>query len=94
MKSEPAVILGAVTAVAVAVLAALVAFGLPIDKDQQSALLALLAAVAPIVLAIVTRGAVFAPANVAAAVTPDGDVVAGPASPIVDGRAVEVVPAL
>lgn len=91
MNKEPAVILAAVTAFAVAILAALVAFGLDITDSQQSSILAVIAAVAPIVLGVVTRSKVFAPANVAAAVTAEGEVVSGPADTrIVDGTPVNI----
>lgn len=94
MDKNPAVILGAITTLVVAVLAALVAFGMDISDAKQSAILAILAAVAPIVLGIVTRGKVYAPANVVAAVSPDPQrtVVAGPAASVDVGVPVAVVP--
>jgi len=91
MDKNPAVILGAITTLVVAVLAALVAFGVDISDAKQSAILGILAAVAPIVLGVITRGKVYAPANVAVAKV-DGTFVAGPASVIDVGVPVAVVP--
>tara|TARA_R100000655_G_C2995376_1_gene193653 strand:+ start:1624 stop:1827 length:204 start_codon:yes stop_codon:yes gene_type:complete len=56
-KSEPAVVNGIVAAAA-AVIALLVAFGLDLDDTQQAAILGVVAVLAPIVAAIVTRSKV------------------------------------
>ena len=48
-----------------ALLALLVAFGLPVDDDQQGAILGFVAVVAPIAVAYVGRSKVYAPATVA-----------------------------
>ena len=55
---EPAVIVGMITSLAAAVIACLVAFGLPLTDDQVQALLGLVAVVGPIVAAVITRGKV------------------------------------
>jgi len=69
------------------------ALGDVIGKDTAAFLVLVVAALQAAVQFYV-RGQVTAVANVVAQVDPAGVVVAGPASPIVDGRPVEVVPAL
>ncbi len=64
MRTEPAVIVAATTAVAVAVVGLLVAFGVPMTEDQQAAVLGVVGALAPIVAGVVTRHFVYAPATV------------------------------
>lgn len=91
--SEPAVVVGLITAVVTAVVAVLVAFGVDLTTEQQVAILGLVAAVAPIVAAILTRGRVTPAAAVAARVDPDsGYTVAGPAARVADGQPVTVEP--
>ncbi|HCS2945826.1 TPA: hypothetical protein OQU49_004444, partial [Shigella flexneri] len=51
MNREPAAIIGAVSAAVASILACLVAFGLDITPDQQTAILAVIAGVGPIVVA-------------------------------------------
>ena len=65
---EPLLTVGAITAVATALVGALVAFGLPLSNDQQAALLGLVAVVAPLVVAVWGRTRVYAPATVRALV--------------------------
>tara|TARA_R100001244_G_scaffold6385_8_gene7500 strand:+ start:604 stop:813 length:210 start_codon:yes stop_codon:yes gene_type:complete len=60
-KTEPALVAG-ITAAVAAVLALLVAFGLDMTAEQQTAILGVVAVVAPLVAAIVTRSKV-TPAN-------------------------------
>ena len=60
-KTEPALVAG-ITAAVAAVLALLVAFGLDMTAEQQTAILGIVAVVAPLVAAIVTRSKV-TPAN-------------------------------
>ena len=55
MKREPLLTVAAVTAVATALLGLGVAFGLPVSDDQQAAILAAVAAVAPIVVGLIAR---------------------------------------
>jgi len=94
MKQEPAIGIGLITTAVTSVLALLIAFGIDLTTNQQLAVLGIIAGVGPLVAAVFTRGRVFAPANVAAAVTSSGRTVAGPASPIPDDSLVAVVPAL
>jgi Na+/proline symporter len=51
---EPILTVGMVTALVVAVLGLLAAFGLPLSQEQQQALLTVVAAGAPIVTALLT----------------------------------------
>ena len=55
MKNEPAITVGSVSAAVAAVLALLVAFGVPLDDAQQKAILGVVAAAGPIVAALITR---------------------------------------
>ncbi|GAB3817598.1 hypothetical protein [Micromonospora zhanjiangensis] len=63
--SEPLVSVGAITAGVTAVLALLIAFGLNISDGQQSAILGVVAVVAPLVAALAGRSRVWSPATVA-----------------------------
>ncbi|MFE7869776.1 hypothetical protein ACFUYE_05425 [Micromonospora humida] len=63
--TEPLVTVGVVTAAVTAVLALLTAFGLPVSDDQQTAILGLVAVVAPLVVMAVGRSRVWSPATVA-----------------------------
>lgn len=65
---EPLMSTATVVTVATALLALIVALGVPVDDDTQAAILAAIAVVAPIVLALVARGKVWAPATVRATV--------------------------
>lgn len=64
-STEPLVTVGSLTAAATALLALLVAIGLDLSADQQSAILGVVAVVAPIVVAVVGRRRVYSPATVA-----------------------------
>jgi len=64
-SSEPLFSVGTITAAATAVIAALVAFGLPVTDDQQAAILGVVGVIAPIVVAVWGRRRVYAPATVA-----------------------------
>ena len=55
MKNEPAITVGSVSAAVAAILALLVAFGVPLDDAQQKAILGVVAAAGPIVAALITR---------------------------------------
>ncbi len=56
MTREPLRLIAAITAAVTAILAALVAFGLDIDSDQQAAILGIVTAViAPAAVAVLTR---------------------------------------
>lgn len=66
MKKEPAVIIGAIGSVVTALIALLVAFGLDLTAEQQAAISTVVLAIVPIVVGIITRQFVFAPATVEA----------------------------
>ncbi len=63
--TEPLFTVGSITALVTAVLALVVAFGLPVSDDQQTAILGVVAVAAPLVVAAVGRGRVWSPATVA-----------------------------
>ncbi|MGX4657115.1 hypothetical protein ACWCHM_26200 [Micromonospora sp. SCSIO 07396] len=63
--TEPLVTVGVVTAAVTAVLALLTAFGLPVSDEQQTAILGVVAVVAPLVVMAVGRSRVWSPATVA-----------------------------
>lgn len=64
-SSEPLVTVGTITAAVTAVLGVLVAFGLDLSDDQKTAVLGVVAVVAPFVVAFWGRRQVYAPATVA-----------------------------
>ena len=55
MKDEPAITIGTISAAVSAIIALLVAFGVPLTEDQQIAILGVVAALGPIVAAVITR---------------------------------------
>lgn len=55
MKREPAITIGTISAAVGAIIALAVSFGVPLSEDQQIAILGVVAAVGPIVAAIITR---------------------------------------
>lgn len=55
MKTEPAITIASVTAAVTAALALLVSFGLSISADQQTAILGVVAVVAPLLVGVLTR---------------------------------------
>lgn len=61
---EPLITLASITAGVTALLALLVAFGIPITQEQQVAILGVVAVVAPMVVAVIGRRFVTANANV------------------------------
>ena len=65
LRTEPARLIGAVTALVTAGIALLVAFGVPLTDTQQVAILSVVAAAAPLLAALVIRERVYAPATVA-----------------------------
>ena len=85
MKNEPLVTVASLTSLLVAVLALLVAFGAPLDEEQQTAILGVAAVVAPLVVAAVARAQVTPSANVVEQVQ-GTDVVAGEASELPTGQ--------
>lgn len=80
MKNEPLVTLASITAGATALLALLVAFGIPITQEQQIAILGVVAVAAPFVVAFAGRGQVTPNANVVEYVTSTNQVKAGEAN--------------
>lgn len=59
MKSEAAITVGTVTAAVTAVIALLVAYGVDMTQDQQTAIMGLVAVLAPFFVGILTRPHVF-----------------------------------
>lgn len=92
MNREPLVTTASVTALVAALIGLLVAFNVPLSDDQQKAILAVTAIVAPIVVGLVARGRVTPNGSVAVARDPaSGDLVAAPALPyLADGTPVDV----
>lgn len=87
IKREPAIVVGAVTSA----LALLVAFGVGINETQVDAIVSLVAALLPLVAALVTRSQVYAKSTVVVAEDRDGTLVSGPAdTETPDGHPVEV----
>ena len=64
MRSEPAVIVGTITAFVTAAIGLLVAFGLDITDQQQNAILSLVAVIAPVIAGVIIRSKVYAPDTV------------------------------
>jgi len=62
--TEPLISVGTLTAFAVAVVAALVAFGIDLDDDKQAAILGVVGVVAPLIVMAVGRSKVFSPDTV------------------------------
>lgn len=69
MRREPAAVIGTITAIVTALLALAVAFGVDLSEEQRSAILALVATVAPIAAALLIRRSVWSPASHEDAVT-------------------------
>lgn len=65
---EPLLNVGVTIALCTAILGALTAFGLDISDDRQSAVLAIVGILAPIVVALIGRTKVWSPATVRAAI--------------------------
>lgn len=86
MSSEPLVTVASITAGVAAIIALLVSFGIPVTPEQQTAILGVVAVVAPIVVALVSRGSVTPNARVVESVTPAGVVEAGEANELPTGR--------
>jgi len=93
MNTQPAITIGAITTAVAALMAALVAFGIDLTKDQQIAVLGIIAGVGPLVAGLITHTKVWAPANVAVAKV-DGGFVSGPAAGISEGKPVAVTPVI
>lgn len=61
---EPLLTVGALTAVAAAAIALVVAFGVHLSAEQQVAILGVVAVLSPFIVALVGRSKVFSPASV------------------------------
>lgn len=55
MKNEPAVTTGTIVAIVSALIAVIVAFGLPLTDEQQNAIIGAVSVIAPLVVAVVVR---------------------------------------
>jgi hypothetical protein len=64
LQTEPAQLIGYITAAVSAAIALLVAFGVDLTDDQTAAILGIVAVAAPIISGIITRSKVYAPASV------------------------------
>ncbi|TDC63869.1 hypothetical protein E1258_09490 [Micromonospora sp. KC207] len=62
--SEPLLSVGGITAGVTALIALVTAFGLDLSAEQQTAILGVVAVLAPLVVSLVGRGRVYSPATV------------------------------
>ena len=86
MKYEPLISISSIVAAATAVIALLVAFGVPLTEDQKVAILGLVGVLAPVIVALVTRGKVTPNAAVVEALNGSGIVYAGEANELPTGE--------
>ena len=86
MKYEPLVSVSSIVAAATAVIALLVAFGVPLTEDQKVAILGLVGVLAPVIVALVTRGKVTPNAAVVEGLNGSGIVYAGEANELPTGE--------
>ena len=86
MKYEPLISISSIVAAATAVLALLVAFGVPLTEDQKVAILGLVGVLAPVIVALVTRGRVTPNAAVVEGLNSSGIVYAGEANELPTGE--------
>ena len=86
MKYEPLVSVSSIVAAATAIVALLVAFGVPLTEDQKVAILGLVGVVAPVIVALVTRGKVTPNAAVVEGLNSSGIVYAGEANELPTGE--------
>ena len=86
MKYEPLISISSIVAGATAVIALLVAFGVPLTEDQKVAILGLVGVVAPVIVALVTRGRVTPNAAVVEGLNGSGIVYAGEANELPTGE--------
>ena len=80
MKYEPLISVSSIVAAATAIVALLVAFGVPLTEDQKVAILGLVGVIAPVIVALVTRGRVTPNAAVVEGLNSSGIVYAGEAN--------------
>lgn len=86
MKYEPLISVSSIVAAATAVVALLVAFGVPLTEDQKVAILGLVGVIAPVIVALVTRGRVTPNAAVVEGLNGSGIVYAGEANELPTGE--------
>ena len=86
MKYEPLISISSIVAAATAVVALLVAFGVPLTEDQKVAILGLVGVLAPVIVALVTRGRVTPNAAVVEGLNSSGIVYAGEANELPTGE--------
>ena len=86
MKYEPLISVSSIVAAATAVVALLVAFGVPLTEDQKVAILGLVGVIAPVIVALVTRGKVTPNAAVVEGLNSSGIVYAGEANELPTGE--------
>ena len=86
MKYEPLISVSSIVAAATAIIALLVAFGVPLTEDQKVAILGLVGVIAPVIVALVTRGKVTPNAAVVEGLNSSGIVYAGEANELPTGE--------
>ncbi len=86
MKYEPLISISSIVAAATAIVALLVAFGVPLTEDQKVAILGLVGVLAPVIVALVTRGRVTPNAAVVEGLNSSGIVYAGEANELPTGE--------
>ncbi len=86
MKYEPLISVSSIVAAATAIIALLVAFGVPLTEDQKVAILGLVGVLAPVIVALVTRGRVTPNAAVVEGLNSSGIVYAGEANELPTGE--------
>ena len=86
MKYEPLISISSIVAGATAIVALLVAFGVPLTEDQKVAILGLVGVVAPVIVALVARGRVTPNAAVVEGLNSSGIVYAGEANELPTGE--------
>lgn len=86
MKYEPLISISSIVAAATAIVALLVAFGVPLTEDQKVAILGLVGVIAPVIVALVTRGKVTPNAAVVEGLNSSGIVYAGEANELPTGE--------
>lgn len=90
-SGEPILTTASLTAIIIAVIALLVAFGIPLTDDQQKAIIALVGVIAPFVVWAIARRSTTPSKNVAAVVDKTGHLVAGPAADAANQTRVSVI---
>ena len=91
-NTEPVITTAVVTSAAAAIVALLVAFGVPLTEEQTSATLGVVAVAAPLIVIVARRWTV--PAGTVVEREKDGQVVAGEASELSTGRVIRPVGSL